>query len=425
MCLLPGYSYLITCSVLRGISVSSPAEKSSAAPLSSVGRIKELDIIRGFALFGILLVNMKYFMMPLFYTLKTPSALTDSADMFGYLLIQLLATGKFYAIFSFLFGLGFYIFIERLAEKGLTPEKLFRRRLAGLLLIGLIHLVIIWSGDILVTYALTGLILPAFSKLKPQSLAKWIVALFITALLFSGASHLVYSSLKVFFYEDFSAFTTAAVVNSIQVFQDGGFGEIFIHRMQYEVSNYLINYLVSFPGILAYFLCGLYAGKTAVFTNTEGNLAFIRRVWYRGFVTGVLFLLVYLVLETGTAGVISLWRLPLLAVVNYAGAIFLSMFYISSLVLLLRSETWRKILLPLSAAGRMALTNYLAQSVICVIIFYGYGFGLFGRLKVAEGILLTIIILTAQVIFSNIWLKRFKFGPMEWLWRAFTYGRKP
>lgn len=410
-----------------GSTVSDSLDSSTASrPLRPRERIQELDVIRGFALFGILLVNMTLFKSVVdYFFIKTPVDMPNFADQLGMWFIQLFATGKFYAIFSFLFGLGFYIFLERLMAKGWSPTTLYRRRLLGLLIFGLVHLVFIWSGDILFYYSVVGFFLMAFRRASPETLVPWIIFLFILAVLIEGGFSLIISAAQVILGEEFTAEQTAMMEEATAVFRDGSFVEILRYRWTWEVWPALLMLVYYVPAVLAYFLCGLYAGKMGVFKNVEAHLPSLKRVWRWGLGGGAVFTGLYILMGAEIIPVADLWRLPLLSMINQAGAVFLSAFYVTSLLLLLQKAFWKRVLTVFSAPGRMALTNYLSQSILCVLIFYGYGGGYFNQVSVVGGIGLTFGIVFLQVLWSNWWMARFNYGPLEWLWRYFTYRQKP
>jgi len=406
-------------------SQGSPSTVSSS-PLRPRERIQELDVIRGFALFGILLVNMALFKSLVDeFALKTPADMSSLADQVGSWVILLFAESNFYAIFSFLFGLGFYIFLERVAAKSMAPTPLYSRRLVGLMLFGLVHLVFIWTGDILFTYSVIGFLLLVFRRVRLDALAKWIVALFVLAVLIEGGLFFILALVEVFLGDKVGAEQAAMMEQAVKIFKQGSYLDILLYRLSWEVWGAVFQIVYWMPSILAYFLCGLYAAKRGIFKDVEGNLPFIRRVWRWGLALGGFFTLLNLLVGTEAISLSSLWQLPLMRLINHAGAIFLSAFYVSSLVLLLRREIPKRVLSVLAAPGRMALTNYLSQSVICVFIFYGYGLGYFNQVSVWGGIGLTAAIVSLQVIWSNLWLARFNYGPLEWLWRYFTYRQKP
>ncbi len=178
------------------------------------------------------------------------------------------------------------------------------------------------------------------------------------------------------------------------------------------------------PGLLGLFLMGLYAGKRRVFQDMNGNVRFFHRALVWGMVIGLPLNLFYAICMS-TNDLSSqhfLWLLSY-GLVTIGGPAQ-SLAYAAALTLLLRGEHWKQWLRAIGSAGKMALSNYLLQSVICTTIFYGYGFGLFGSVDQATGLGLAALIFAVQVGFSAWWLSRFQFGPMEWLWRTFTYGKR-
>ena len=139
---------------------------------------------------------------------------------------------------------------------------------------------------------------------------------------------------------------------------------------------------------------------------------------------GGLFLVLLYLFDSGAITDNALVNLSMLSGINYLASLFIFPAYVSTIVLAAQSATWNKILSPVASAGKMALTNYLSQTIICVIIFYGFGFGLYGQLTVYHGIMLTVAIFLLQVFWSSLWMKKFRFGPMEWLWRTLTYKKR-
>jgi uncharacterized protein len=176
-----------------------------------------------------------------------------------------------------------------------------------------------------------------------------------------------------------------------------------------------------FPPILGFFLLGLYVGRRRILENVEANTILIRRIMWLGLALGVSCTLATLVLRVqgGPA-----WGTQLLAELTWiVGAPALTFFYAGVIVLLARRERWHRLLAPLGAAGRTALTGYVAQTVVCVLLFYGFGLGLFGRVGPAGVVVLTVLVFAGQVFVSIWWLRYFRFGPLEWLWRSLTYRR--
>lgn len=393
-----------------------------AAPIQPTERISEIDIIRGLALLGILMVNMAYFKAPVMMD-RYPAYYAPGLEQISAWFIQLFFTGKFYAIFSFLFGLGFYIFMERTLAKGLTLPPLYKRRLLVLLVMGAVHLFLLWSGDILFTYALVGFILLGFRRKSLQSLKRWIIGLFIATLFLQGLFGLVQGIGKAYSGEQYSQMMAEIINSSVLVYSTGSFSELVSYRMVNEIPYILISLIVWIPAVLAFFLCGLYAGKLGLFKDLPGSVPIFRKICLVGFPIGALGLLLYFFFETGIWPVSTAFKPALLSMTNYFASLFIFPAYVAAILLILRQKTGRKVLAPMASAGRMALTNYLSQTLILITFFYGYGFGFFYRLSLAQGILLTLALYLLQVFWSNLWFKKFKYGPLEWLWRGLTYKK--
>lgn len=171
-------------------------------------------------------------------------------------------------------------------------------------------------------------------------------------------------------------------------------------------------------------LLGIYTGKRRILNDIPGNLPFIRKVWLWGLILGVFGNFLYVYFGHFSSRSVPSPQLLISLMGQTFGAPALAFFYMATLTLLAERPVWRRRLAPLSCVGRMALTNYLAQSLICTTLFYGYGFGLYDRIGIAAGIVLTLAIYAMQIGWSIWWLRRFRFGPMEWLWRTLTYGRR-
>ncbi|MDW7729963.1 MAG: DUF418 domain-containing protein [Bacillota bacterium] len=393
------------------------------APTQPGERINEIDIVRGLALLGILMVNMLFFNYPVFFD-RSPTSFPAGLDQVGAWFIQLIFTGKFYAIFSFLFGLGFFIFMERTLQKGLDLVPLYRRRLFALLAFGFIHLFIIWSGDILFTYAIIGFILLKFRDKPVPSVRKWIIGLFITATILNFIFGLINGAGEYFSGEKYLLIMQEMIEGAISVYLHGSFLQLLSFRLINEVPYALIGLIIWIPAVLAFFLCGLYAGKKGIFKNIPGHLPLLRKIRNIGLPLGGLFLLIYILVESGFWPVSTLLRPALLSASNYIASIFIFPAYVSIVLIALQKDFWKRLLSPVSAAGRMALTNYLTQTLICIFLFYGFGFGFYAGVSVGQGIVLTLIIYLVQLFWSNLWFKKFRYGPMEWFWRMLTYRKK-
>jgi uncharacterized protein len=208
-----------------------------------------------------------------------------------------------------------------------------------------------------------------------------------------------------------------------RVYALGSYGEQVRQRLVDLAFTYIGTGMQMFPLVLAMFLLGLYAGKRRLFQEVERHLPLARRALTWGLIIGLplnlFFAFNYDAFRSLTPTVWSITGTVAFAI----GAPALSMAYVAGMTLLMQRAAWQRRLAPIASVGRMALTNYLLQTVICTTIFYSYGLGLFGQVGPAAGILLTVAIYALQIPFSVWWLRRFRYGPMEWLWRTLTYAR--
>jgi uncharacterized protein len=407
-------------------TVAVPQRAETAGPITGRERIEIVDILRGFALFGILLVNMAVFKASwagLQYTATDASPL----DRIVTLAVDFFATGKFFTLFSFLFGFGFAIQMIRAKQKGVPFVPRFARRLLVLFAIGLIHALLIWYGDILVSYALIGFLLILFRNRSPRALLIWASALLLVATLLIGGfmglmelSRMVPEGRAALAQVEAQtlAQTEGDVARDLAIYGGGSYGEIVRERIS-DYGGLLFGVLFMVLPILAMFLLGLYAGKLGILHDPAAHLTLLRRVRFWGLLLGFGLSLLLVIGQMR----LSLFGALFSELLHFSlSGPLLSMGYAATIVLLAQHERWRSRLAPLGSAGRMALTNYLLQSLICTTLFYGYGFGLFGQVGAALGIVIALVIYALQIPFSMWWLRRFQFGPMEWLWRSLTYG---
>lgn len=393
-------------------------------PTQQGERIITLDVIRGFALLGILLVNMQFFVTPqLFLMLSGITLFEGPASNTANWFITIFATGKFFTTFSFLFGIGFFLFMERVNAKGLSVGKVYSRRIFFLLLLGLIHAFILWSGDILLNYAIAGFFLLLFRKSSKETIKKWAIGIF-SAVIFLTAFFSFLSSLMENVLEEDLAYIKGfanLVEEAIVVFQNGSFSEILAFRLAEEIPLILPNFIITVPMVLFIFLIGLYVGKKGVLLNISGHLEWIQKVWKNSFIYGTVLTIVLVILKVELFIVPFYLHEASIEVLSLVSGLVVSFFYISSITLLCQQEQWKERLKFLAPVGQMALTNYLLQTVICLLLFYGYGFGFYGKVTPEVGILITFVIFTIQIFLSKFWLSWFKYGPLERVWRAFTY----
>jgi uncharacterized protein len=400
--------------------------ETQISPLSSQERIQILDVLRGLAIGGILIGNMQWFSGYGFM----PSALAEQSpltDQITHFLVHFFIEGKFYSIFSFLFGFGFALQISRAEERGDTKASVFKRRLFWLLLIGLLHAYLLWAGDILSIYAVMGFALILFRRKSNESLIKWACALMIVPIL----SYLLLYFLFLAFVptEALTAFENGQIEfwnEAVKKVQQSSYLQIVTDfNLNYIVGRYAgLIFEMRLPKILAMFLLGFYAYRRGFFQNLSNYQPLIKRVLVYGIILGLVGNVAFAVLA-GKEAVIPPTSAGIAGVISYAfGVPAMAIGYIALVTTLWKKTMWQQLLAFLAPVGRMALTNYLLQTVICVLVFYGYGFGQFGKVRALTATLIALAIFLLQILISTFWLKYFSYGPMEWIWRQLTYRKR-
>lgn len=403
-------------------------------PVAATERIETIDILRGFAIFGILLVNMAWFNSPVYLYVTDTQWWTGTADRIAIWFIRFIAEGKFYSLFSFLFGLGLTLQMTRIESRGVRFVPFYRRRLFVLLLIGLVHGFLLWAGDILAAYAMLGFLLLIFRPAmrdKPKTLVIWAaISLFIPVLLVGlGFAAIELGRMNPQAAEQIDAsFAQSAAEyealteQSFKAYSQGSYAEIMAQRTR-DLGFMYFAMLFLGPNIFAFFLLGMYIGRHGFLENISTHISLIRRVMWFGLGMGILANTVFVIArEYSNPSVPSLLSFVHSAAF-FVGAPAFCFFFVAAIIVLTQNKAWKNRLSPLVAVGRTAISNYLFQSLVCTTIFYSYGFGLYGKVGPALGILFTIAIFTFQVFLSRWWLQRFRFGPVEWLWRSVTYGK--
>jgi len=400
-----------------------PQEPQRVGPVSLSERILFVDVLRGMALFGILAANMRAFFAPLDAYDHIGVLFHSRADVLAQAFIDAFIQGKFITIFSFLFGMGFAIQMSRAEARGVRFMGFYPRRLLALALFGLIHGILIWAGDVLLTYAVSGAILLLFRKRQQKTLLWWAGGLF--------ALPIVVSTTFLFLY--FSRFRRpwmnpkppdmAKLYSIINIYAHGTVRQILAQNwVGWKEELPFTLFAIYASGL---FLLGMWVWRAGIVQRLEEYRPVLKRVCAWCLVIG---LIVNIYVATVKAiippATVSLWAWSA-GVLFLPAAHLLSAGYMSGLALLFLHKDWQRLLLPFAAVGRMALTDYLMQSVLCTLFFYHYTTGLYGRIGPAIGLVPTVVLYGAQVLFSNWWLRRYRFGPMEWLWRGMTYGKFP
>jgi uncharacterized protein len=375
-----------------------------AAPVAPSDRIEPIDAIRGVALFGVLIVNLvTEFRVSIFQQLL-PGPSGVGSDFMVERVVALGFQSKAFCLFALLFGVGLAIQFERLSVAG-RPLYWLARRLAVLFAFGLVHLLFIWNGDILTEYALAGFAVLPLVLLPAR-------ALLLAALLFLT----VYAAAPALYSISWpsAAALRAHVASANQVYSTGTLADIWQFSVG-ELPWLLKLHLAVFLRTLALFVFGMFLWKAGILRRQQDFRSETLIAAIMGIALGAVLTAAeaHEALDGLGAAAQSLADLaPVLLAVGY-GAALLSLAGLSAT---------RRFLSAFAPLGRMAFTNYVLQSVILGFIFFGYGLGQFGRMGAAAAFALGVALYAAQLVFSKWWLRRYRFGPIEWLWRTLMYG---
>ena len=402
-------------------------------PVPNKERILYLDILRGIAILFIFLANINVFSGAYFMSdAEKLSMNTATLDHVLRVLVFLFVDGKFYSVFSILFGIGFAVQYQRMKKDDRVFVPFFMKRMAGLLLIGGIHLFLLWLGDILTLYALLGFLLIFFRHFTNKKLLIWGVIL-----LFMPVIHWLIMYLTNTFYPANMAgrfFELAGGILSKESTEGSGsdfslpvyftitnfrtWMEVNLHMPLMRLSRILMEGRAF--KVLGLFLIGIYAGRQILENDLLSNTGLIKKIMLWGLVIGVPMNLLRTWLEFGSesGGAMSDFLEYLL---NFMALTPMALAYCAILALIV---TRRKIWLNWFAAiGRTALSNYLFQTIISIIFFYGIGLGFAFSYGFSFSVLFVLIVFALQILFSTLWLRYFRFGPVEWIWRQLTYGK--
>jgi len=384
-------------------------KEGHAQPMNLRERVHFLDIVRGFAMLGIIIVN--YFLI-----VDSVKGFEMASDDVVHNMVSWFAEGKFVTLFSFLFGVGFMIFMNRALQRVKSPNKLFARRLTILLGFGVLHITFVWVGDILAFYAVTGFLLLIFYKCKPRTLLRWIVALLAIQFLIPVIT-MLYNVMNTAATEipKFAEFALSCHDSSLS----------FLASIGARWSDMKTMALSSFSTVYSMFLMyllGVYFVKMELFKNMNEKKHIWNRIW-------IICTIAFLITESSMLLVgpfpseDMLWT-EIFAVLGQNGGLTGSMFYMSTLAMLfLHVSRMQGVLMIFTKVGRMSLTCYLLHSIIGTILWLGYGFGLAEHIQSAGTLVIGLAVYVVLVIFSTLWLKQFKYGPMEFIWRKLTYGK--
>jgi len=400
-------------------------------PVPAGRRILLLDVLRGLAIFGMLVVHMPFMNAPVVLMIATVRLWKSLPDRIMETVICLFFEGKFYPLFALLFGYGFWLFINKSATDGRSVLKLYTRRVIILFFIGILHAALLWAGDVLIFFALFGLLLIAFRKTPDKKLIRWAIAFLLMPAVLVAAMTLAVGLAGLAPHADAAVQATLAehknfrnvLVNEAwDVYARGSFIEIVRTRVA-EWLALLEGFVFYYPAVMGMFLLGMLAARRRLAAESEKHLPLFRKIFRWGLTIGLPANIVFAVIASWRQVGDVTWTNILAIFCFGVGGAALSLAYVSGVVLLLRKGPLQKTAGWLAPVGRMALTNYLLHSLISAILFHSYGFGLFGKMDLWQSFLLALTVFAAQAAGSRLWLSRFRFGPVEWLWRSLTYRR--
>lgn len=393
--------------------------KFESGPRPPAERHEAIDALRGFALLGVFLVNLLSLSLYEFLDEQKMAALPSSAfDAVVVEAMEWLINIKFITLFSLLFGLGFALQLERAKARDQDGIWRYVRRLLVLLGIGWVHAWFVWWGDILFTYAIVGLLMIPFRDVSNRVLLVAGVAFAIAPPLLAPAVRVVLPEL---------APQADMYARALETFSSPSWSNAFAFNMEMSGWTRLSNWaLVCF--VLGRFLLGYWAGRNGLLQSPDQHLPLLRRILAGALVAWFLSTLLSQVQAPLRAAWPAIHVEPVkktIRVLLRMGPLALGIAYAIGFVLLYRRRAWSHRLAFLAPLGRMALTNYLLQSLAGIALFYGIGLGVGPGYGLAAVLLAWILVLTLQIAWSRWWLDRFRFGPIEWLWRWLTYGERP
>ena len=429
-------------------AAESPSFVRPAGPVEARERFVSLDLLRGIAILGILVMNIYAFAMPFIaYTNPLRMGGTEPWNVGTWIFTHVLFDQKFISIFAMMFGAGIVLMSGRAESGGNKPAGFYYRRQLWLVVIGAIHAYLIWIGDILFMYALIGMLAYLFRKRTPKTLIIIACCLLPFTLLFNYGN--AYQTTKMMgmaaeaellveqgeelddeqqrLLEDWEGMRTFMmptdedIANEVDVYR-GDYVGIVQHRAPIVAMMqlfFVFGYgLFRVGGLM---LIGMALMKLGVFTAQRSS-TFYTRLMLAGYVLG-LPMTVFSAVDLHAHDFDPLYMMSSGGLANYFGSILVALGHIGLVMLIAKSGALAGLMSRFAAVGRMALTNYLMHSVVLTTVFYGYGLGLYGSVPRLWQMAFVAAVIGFQLWFSPWWLERYRFGPVEWLWRSVTYWR--
>ncbi len=396
------------------------------APVDAGRRIHVLDALRGFALLGIFLMNIEWFTRPPQHMGQGLDPSATGIDRIAALGVYVLVQGKFWVLFSLLFGMGFALMSGR--HGGPAFQRVYLRRCLALLGFGLAHGLLLWNGDILHAYAIAGLLLVALDGI-PRRRWPWLGAgLYLGMAAGVAAYGLVLDLAQPGLQQEFvdmAAEYEAGAAAAAAALSRGSWAQAVRENAHAFLTLTLPGLVVLLPMVLGVFMLGAWLYRTGRFQDVAAHRGWFARLAAWALPPGALLLAFALSAGTGFDGMREAGAMMRAMGWMFLASLPLALAYLALFALGFGAPGPGRILRWLAPAGRMALTHYLLQSLVAALLFHGYGLGLWGQVGRAGQVGLVLVVFALQVLASHWWLARFRFGPMEWLWRWISYGSAP
>jgi uncharacterized protein len=426
-----------------------PANGNGLSPVAVNERFVSIDVLRGVAVLGILVMNIYAFAMPLM-AYSNPLALggTEPHNLGTWFFTHILFDQKFLSIFAMLFGAGLVVMSTRAEARGTKLGRIYYRRQFWLLILGAIHGYFIFWGDILFLYAAIGMLVYFFRNRGPRALIIVAVLMLPVALLLNyGIAKSVDSAIvEIAEIEELQESGAELSDEQAKALKDWEASRQFMaptdEDLQADLDAYRGGYLEIVehraPGVLmmqvfatlffgiwrvgALMMIGMAMMKLGVFSG-ERSVSFYRKMMLAGYVIG-LPLMIFSASDLYAHQFYPLYVMRVGGIANYWGSVIVALGHIGLVMLIVKTGALQRLMARFAAVGRMALTNYLMHSVILTTVFYGYGFGLYGSIPRFWQMGFVVAVIGLQLMLSPWWLSRYRFGPVEWLWRSLTYRKR-
>jgi uncharacterized protein len=396
---------------------------SELAPVAPRERMVSLDVLRGFALCGVMIGNMIAYNWSM--GAGAAGAPSGTLDHIAQWFLIIAVHSKAQTTLCLLFGLGFAMQLIRAEERGEPVTGLYLRRLAALLGFGLLHITALWWGDVTWTYAIAGLGLFPFVRVSNRARVIWALGFVFVPRLIASIPAVADATLRAVIEPAAQQAGTARFVAALHAPDHAG---LWWEHLRFVLVFMTRIYPWYFLWVLGLFVLGYVAGVRRWFERDGADhLPVFRRCARWGGAFAVVTNAIAAAASLGwiPLGEAGLWGRLVALAAHEISLLATALAYVGIIVLLIQRPRWRRVLAVIAPAGRMPLTTYFTQSVVCTFLFYGWGLGWAGTVDIAGSIGIALVIFSAQIVVANLWLRRFRFGPFEWLWRAAVYWKLP